>query len=300
MRPLVVVALVGACVDLEPDTGTWVPAAALTGPLAPELGPPPAPRAPTDTLRVGSWNVHYGDNPDELVASITGDPLLRETDVWLVQEIDAHPAEPQTRTAVLAERLGMTWVYAPAREQDHGGTHGLAILARYPLSNAHIRALPFFAQPVRSRPRIALAVDVRVGAETLTVVNLHLDVRLGPVDRIRQLAPAAETLAGRLVLGGDLNSNPWAWLQATIPLLATAAIVGQDQAVVVDDYLATLGYAIAIPATAATATTSLASIRLDGLYQRGAAFGASGVVRVPGSDHYPIVADVRLSSSDPP
>ncbi len=296
MKALALVALVGGCVDLQPDTGTWVPAAELTGTLAPELGPPPAPRAPTDTLRIASWNVHYGDNPDELVASITGDPILRDTDVLLVQEIDAHPDEPQTRAAVLAERLGMTWVYAPAREQAHGGTHGLAMLSRYPLTNARVRELPFFEQPIRSRQRIALAVDVLVGAETLTIVNLHLDVRLGPVDRIRQLAPAVETLADRLVVGGDLNSNPWAWIEATIPLLGTEAIVGQDQAVIIDDYLTTLGYAIAIPATAATATTSLASIRLDGLYQRGATFGASSVVRVPGSDHYPIVADVRLSN----
>lgn len=289
------VALVG-CVDLQPDDGTWAPAADITGTLAPELGPPPAPREPPATLRIASWNVHYGDNPDELVASITNDPILRDTDVLLVQEVDAHPAEPQTRAAVLAERLGMTWVYAPAREQNHGGTHGLAILSRYPLTNARVRDLPFFEQPIRSRQRVAMAVDVLVGAETLTVVNLHLDVRLGPVDRIRQLAPAVETISGRLVVGGDLNSNPWAWLDATIPLLGTEAIVGQDQAVLIDDYLSTLGYGIAIPATAATATTSLASIRLDGLYVRGATFGDSSVARVSGSDHYPIVADVTLSS----
>jgi endonuclease/exonuclease/phosphatase family metal-dependent hydrolase len=293
VKALLLLALVG-CVELEPDTGAWVPAAAITGPLAPELGPPPAPREPTATLRIASWNVHYGDNPDELVASITSDETLRDLDVLLVQEVDAHPDEAQTRAAVLAERLGMTWVYAPAREQNHGGTHGLAILSRYPLENARVRDLPFFQQPIRSRQRIAMAVDVVIGDERLTVVNLHLDVRLGPVDRIRQLAPAVETISGRLVVGGDLNSNPWAWLEATVPLLGTEAIVGQDQAVLIDDYLATLGYAIAIPASAATATTSLASIRLDGLYAREVAVSAGEVIRVTGSDHYPITMDVML------
>jgi endonuclease/exonuclease/phosphatase family metal-dependent hydrolase len=294
VKSLLLIAALGGCVDLHPDDGTWVPAAEITGKLAPELGPPPAPREPTGTLRIASWNVHYGDNPDELVASITNDPTLRDLDVLLVQEVDAHPAEAQTRAGVLAERLGMTWVYAPAREQNHGGTHGLAVLSRFPLENPRVRELPFFEQPIRSRQRVAMAVEVVVGAERLTIVNLHLDVRLGPVDRIRQLAPAVETISGRLVVGGDLNSNPWAWVDATIPLLGTEAIVGQDQAVLIDDYLTTLGYAIAIPASAATATTSLASIRLDGLYTRDVAITTSSVIHVSGSDHYPITMDVRF------
>ena len=285
--------LLAGCVSSTGDRGEWTPIESITGELAPELGPIPPPREPVLSLRIATWNVHYGADPEQLAAAIRNSQALASADVLLVQEIEAYPAEPSSRAQRLAEALAMTWVYAPARERDDG-THGIAILAHYPLAAIEIKQLPYIEQPIRARNRIALAADVVVGDARLRVVNLHLDVRIGPVDRIRQLHGAVVDKLDELVVGGDFNTNPWAWIDATIPLVGIEAIVGQEQAAVVDDYLSGIDFAGAIPVETATMRVPAFQIRCDDLYARGLPFTASGVEHVDGSDHWPVWFDVTL------
>ncbi len=283
-----------ACVTATEDRGTWEPIATITGPLAPEQGPPPPVVAAGRTLRVVTWNVHFGADPAALAATIRGSRELATADVILVQEIEAYPDEPSSRTRQLAEALGMTWVYAPARPTDDG-THGIALLSRYPLEAVEIKQLPFIDYSIRPRNRIALAADVVVGAARVRVVNLHLDVRIGPVDRVRQLHGAVTELPELpVIVGGDFNTNPWAWVEATVPLLATEAIVGQEQAAVVDDYLTGIGFAGAIPANVSTLRSPAFQFRTDDLHARDLAISAAGVVEVGDSDHWPVWFEVPL------
>jgi hypothetical protein len=134
VKRLVVVAAVasfGGCVEVSDMGGPWMPLVETTDSLSAEIGPAPAPRdPPTDTLRVVTWNVHRGPDIDELVAEIAKSTEVARADVVLVQEIEAHPSEAGTRASRLAAALDMTWVYAPARNED-SGTHGIAILSRY-------------------------------------------------------------------------------------------------------------------------------------------------------------------------
>jgi endonuclease/exonuclease/phosphatase family metal-dependent hydrolase len=287
--------LAPACVSIEDTMPPWQPAAEITGALAPELGPPPVPPPPRPAaLRIASWNVETGADPDALAAAILASPTLATADVILFQEIEAYPDEPGTRTARLAAALGMTWCYAPARVEADG-THGDAILSRFPLLDPEVKQLPYVDQPVNARRRIALRARVDLGAGvTLAVVGVHLDVRLGPVDRIRQLDPAVSDNPEAVVVGGDFNTNPWAWLETLIPLTGTEAIVGQDQAQIVDDYVAALGFATPIPPSADTHTFPVVDMRLDALYPRGLPVLAAGVDPAPGSDHYAVWLDVAL------
>src|SRR5690606_12239409 len=117
----------------------WEPVETVEGALAPERGPMIGSlRAASCTPRIATWNVHYGEDTAGLAAIITGSTYLRDADVLMIQEIEAYGTEGATRTARLATALGMTWVYAPARPED-AGTHGIALLSRYPLEAAAVK-----------------------------------------------------------------------------------------------------------------------------------------------------------------
>ena len=290
VRAVLLVGLVGCASQI--DNGTeWIAASEIGGGLAPELGPAPAERTAGSTLRVVTWNVHFGDDIAATARHFLASREVVLADVVLVQEIESHPDEPASRTQRLAEALGMTWFYAPARTEEGGGTHGIAILSRFPLERPEVRELPAFESSFRQRERNAMRVEVVVGAHRVQVVNVHLDVRLGAVDRIRQLDPAADAA----IVGGDFNTNPWAWVQSTVPLTGTEAIVGQEQARVVDDYMLQQGFATAIPPETSTMRIPAFQIRTDDLYARdGLTIVEAGVELVDGSDHWPVWADLAL------
>lgn len=296
IRTAVVASLVLAtgCVTLADEGTPWVSATQVTGALAPELGPRPATlRAAGCVARIASWNVHLGADVADLAAQLAASTEIARADVVLVQEIEAYPGEVGTRSARLAAALGMTWMYAPARVEDTG-THGIGILSRHPLEAPAVRELPYFDQPLNPRNRIAIATEVKIGAHRLQIVNVHLDVRLGAVDRIRQLHPAVNEIADRVLVGGDFNTNPWAWVDGILPLTGTEAIVGQQQAAVVDDYLTGKDFAGALALDAATMRLPGVGMRIDNFYARGLPILASGVEHVGGSDHWPIWVDVDL------
>ena len=281
-------AATAACVSQEDVGGPWQPATEYTDVGGVELGPTPtAADAPPCKLRVATWNVHFGADPDHLAKQIRESREISQADILLVQEIRSYPNEPGSRARRLGTLLGMTWAYAPAWAID-SGSHGLAILSKRPLANVRVRKLPYIDQPIHPEQRIALAAD----ADGLTLVDVHLDVRLGPVDRVRQLHPAVNDLGERLVVGGDFNTSPWAWVDSVVPLTGTQAVLDQDQAAVIDDYMFGIRFAGAISPDTSTINLPGFNMRIDDLYARGLPILASGVERVEGSDHYPVWFDV--------
>jgi endonuclease/exonuclease/phosphatase family metal-dependent hydrolase len=292
MRFALALCLATGCISIDDAPEPWVPAAEITGTLAPELGGEVTTVAPS-TLRIASWNVERGADPDALAAEIATSPVLATAGVILVQEIESYPGEATSRTSRLATALGMNWFYAPAREQD-AGTHGDAILSRFPLGIPEVKQLPYFDQPINARHRIAQRVAIDLGGRTLAIVNVHLDTRLAPVDRIRQLDPAVSDNPSEVVVGGDLNTLPWIWVASAVPLTSTEAVVGQDQAQIVDDYLHAQGFATPIVHTADTHDSTF-DMRLDALCPRGFTALDAGVdYTVAGSDHYAVWIDIAL------
>jgi endonuclease/exonuclease/phosphatase family metal-dependent hydrolase len=187
----------------------------------------------------------------------------------------------------------MTWFYAPARIEGDG-THGDAILSRFPLGAPEVKRLPFVDQPIHPRPRIAQRAEIELGSRTLAIVNVHLDTRLAVTDRIRQLDPAVVDNPPDVIVGGDLNTLPWIWVDTAVPLLSTEAVVGQDQAQIVDDYLHARGFATPIVHDADT-HESVFDMRLDALCPRGFAATDAGVdYTVSGSDHYAVWIDLAV------
>ena len=116
---------------------------------------------------------------------------------------------------------------------------------------------------------------------------------------MRQLDPAVADLAARVVVGGDFNTNPWAWVDGIVPLTGTEAIVGQEQAAVLDDYLASRRLASTIPLEEPTMRLPGLGMRIDNLYTRDLSVVDAGVEHVEGSDHWPIWLDVDLCGTGP-
>lgn len=246
-----------------------------------------------DAVRVVSFNVELGRDTEALAQLFATDPALMQADVVLVQEIEAHEAEPRSRASALAEALGMNYVYAPARDID-GGTHGLAIFSRHVITDAQVMRLPRVDMHIRPRERIALAADLEVGGVPLRVVDLHLDTRLNVTQRIQQLRPAVLDEPGSVVVGGDFNTNPYAWVEGAVPLTAVRGVAGLEQDEVIDDYMAAIGYAAPTQDSGPTQDAIVEQLRLDSLYTRGVEPLGSGVVAdADVSDHLPLWVDLR-------
>lgn len=279
--------MVGCGVDVG-EGGPWIPAAEIDGPMRPELAQPPPGADPGETLRIVTFNVLLGEDVAALAAALSGHPELAGADVLLLQEIESHPAEGGSRAARLAAALGMGHAYAPARTVE-AGTHGLAILSRHPLAEVEVMQLPRVELAIRPRDRIALAARVA----GIRVVNVHLDTRINITDRILQLRPAIIDEPIPTVVGGDFNTNPYAWTGGALPNLPAQAIAGSDQATLLDAYMGAAGYDTPTADLGATQDAIVLRLRLDALFTRGIAALQVGVEPGLGlSDHDPVWMDV--------
>jgi endonuclease/exonuclease/phosphatase family metal-dependent hydrolase len=291
-RTLLALLAVSGCTDVTDGGTPWLDADTIEGM---EVGPAPTLRAaPGCTLRVASWNLHKLPDPDAVIAHYAMSQEIAAADVILIQETSAFPGEATSRTAQLAEALAMTWAHSPVRELPDGVMQGNGILSRFPLERVQLKRLPYVKQIYSEQERSVVAADVVVGDQRVRVVSVHLDVRLQITDRIRQLDPAVTDLEERAVVGGDFNTAPWQWVEALVPLTSTQAVVGMEQAAVLDDYMASRRYASTISVETNTFTAPGFGMRLDNLYPRALPVLGASIEHVGGSDHWPIYVDVDL------
>jgi endonuclease/exonuclease/phosphatase family metal-dependent hydrolase len=236
--------------------------------------------------RVVAYNIH-GVDGDRLAHAISGAPALGGADVLLLSEVHAHG--PCSDACAAGARLGMASAYVPGHVQDRG-TEGVAILSRWPLSDVEVIELPYHHVVVNSARRVAVAATALTVDGPVRVFAVHLDNRISPSARVRQLAPVLERARrwpGPVVIGGDFNTSPFSWLAALVPFPTGR----QDDAV----ERAVREAGLTTPVTASGPTSQWLSMRLDAIYTRGVAvhaFGVSHDVRI--SDHLPLWADVEV------
>ena len=251
-----------------------------------------APAAVPGVVRVVSFNVHHGDDVPGLVRSIQTNTTLCSADVFLLQEIESFPAEGQSRTRRLAEALQLNYVYAPARFKEAGdGTHGLAVLSRFPLREVEVIPLKQYNLGVNTRQRIALGVTLELGKRRLRLYNVHLDTRINARQRLEQLQPVVEAArrhaGAETVIGGDFNTNPLYWLLPVLPLFRS------NQAKAVDDYMKENGYAAPFSETGGTMKKWGGRFRVDAIYSRGMTVKGFAIEEgVVVSDHFPVWVDL--------
>ena len=285
--------LAGCSIDLGPP-GTWVPADAIEGELAPVSGVVPSSgspmRAAAGPIRIATFNVEYGADPEGLALALGANPEVDAAAVILIQEVEAYPGEAAPRAQRLAEALGYAWAYVPARTKADG-THGLAILSRFPIEDVEVMHL---RETGGDHPRIAVSAEIMIGATPLHIIDVHLGTKLNIRDRILQLRPIVLGLEGPVIVGGDVNTSPFLWSDEAVPVLPAGEIVDTDQAPLLDDYMRQLGFDL--PAAGVGPTEHKYGIegRLDAFYTRGLVVAPAHVERsITGSDHWPVWFDVE-------
>jgi endonuclease/exonuclease/phosphatase family metal-dependent hydrolase len=242
-------------------------------------------------IRVVTFNVHRGKYPDRIANAIKSNENLAKADVFLLQEVEEYSHESVARAEKIACLLGFAYVYAPARAV-RGGTHGLAILSRYPLESVNKIALPFFKlQPFR-RNRISLIAYISVGHRRVCVANVHLDTRLSSDERAMQIKPVIDAMennrSGRVILGGDFNTLPFRFRHA-IPVAFC------DQKEDLRRYLEGSGFVTRCANAGHTLKKGFIELELDRIYVRHFDICECGVERsVAVSDHKPFWIDVKI------
>ena len=282
--------------------------------LSAALGAPPTVSAPDalQTLRGGSfsrdaqprarttildWNIDRGTHLND----IEGQMRQIVPDLCIFQEVDLG-ARRSGRIDVaqkLAETFQMNYVFAPEFEELSQGTrqnpayHGQALLTKLPIRSSRMlrfthqsgfwkpRPLLSSSLPLLQRReggRIALVTELDNGGKPLVVYNLHLESRGNDRLRLEQLEEVLNDAQRypqetSVIIAGDLNTKPPH--SALVPRLRQAGYRNAFG----DRHL----------------RTHVIFGALDWVFVRGPIeLGDANVLRVGGSDHFPIAVNVRL------
>jgi endonuclease/exonuclease/phosphatase family metal-dependent hydrolase len=234
--------------------------------------PVPVQTSAARTLRVATFNVHYGFDgawrydPEAIARAIEA----MGADVITLQEVAAGmPAAYGTDLALwLGRRLRMQSVFFPTIN----GLLGEAFLTRLPVVASGATLLP---PDTADRKQLAW-LTVHTGRSNVTVFGLHLGVR-EPERRV-QMAAAIRSLSqtAPAALAGDLNDQPGS---ETLNGLQAAGFLN------VFDILG-----VVQPPTAPALRPTMS---IDHVLVRGMNVDAAHVVAVTASDHRPVVAILR-------
>jgi len=162
-----------------------------------------------DTIRVVTFNIEYALHVPEAIEGLRAQPLLREFDVLLLQEMDAPGVD------AVATAFSLNYVYYPSSRSPK--THrdvGTAVLSPWPIAATSKVQLPHLSR-ITHHARAATAADVRIGERTVRVYSLHLStpLGLGPQQRREQLEAVLADAAlheGAVIVGGDFNAKAMA------------------------------------------------------------------------------------------
>ncbi len=241
-----------------------------------------------------SLNLHGTRAVDAILTALREAGDLDRADVMLFQEV-VHPKDGPGAVDRVARALGMEVAFAPGFKLRSGEQEGLAVLSRYPIFETRVIALQHNDLLWKSRRRVALAVTLQTPAGQVRVYNLHLDTRVNLKARLEQLRPIAEEAAayhGPVLVGGDLNTNPYRWVGHTLPV-----VVAPDQGAGVLRYMNALGYTSVFPRK--TPTSRYFRMQLDWLFLRNLEAGPVAVRPISFSDHHALCACLQLASASP-
>jgi endonuclease/exonuclease/phosphatase family metal-dependent hydrolase len=246
----------------------------------------------TRKLRILSWNIHKGiggvDRRYELPRVVE---VLKhyDADVLLLQEVaqGMPKLKHDDQAALLAEALGMHFVFAPEHQFAVGG-YGNLILARWPIVDSSHVDLTVGWRKKRGALQARIRAQVDGQQHTLVVHNMHLG--LAGSERGVQLEQFLSCQPFRgihratpVIVGGDLN-DLWGSLGPSHLLPAGFERAGKPQN---------------------TFPAVLPLRPLDGLFFRGNLklnhfeVGRTQLTRVA-SDHLPIYADFTPTEGSAP
>ncbi|MBC7223944.1 MAG: endonuclease/exonuclease/phosphatase family protein [Anaerolineae bacterium] len=183
----------------------WAGAALVVGlSLVLALPPRPAWKEPPATLRVATYNIHYGYNERR---NFTLEAIARTieengVDVVALQEVDAGRITSYSVDDALwlARRLGMQAVYQPTVEH----LTGIGLLSRVPLVSVEGKLLTS-----QEEQTAVIGAQLRTAGGRVNAFAIWLG--LTPEERATQIDEALAFIRGwegPAVFGGDFNSTP--------------------------------------------------------------------------------------------
>jgi endonuclease/exonuclease/phosphatase family metal-dependent hydrolase len=221
------------------------------------------------SLRVVTWNLHFGEKLDEIIATLENATELQEPDLLLLQEINAEGVES------IARQLRYNYIYYPTvfsrRRQSE---YGIAILSKWPLKDPDKILLPNWL-PGWVENRFAVKAVTTMNDRDITVYNTHLDL-MWMEPQVKFLASEMDKQDGPIILGGDFNTwRPW-----SIPFL--------------EDLMKGVGLERLTRESGYTFEVSGLKFTLDHIFSEELDY-TSGVYRkTNASDHHPVWVEIKL------
>lgn len=167
-------------------------------------------------LKILTYNIHHANPPskpkqidiDAIVSTIQAE----DPDLVALQEIDADTERsgPGNQAEMIAEKLGMYVFFGKAIDFG-GGSYGVAVLSRFPISEERVYQLPT-APDSNGEPRILASAKVNLPNGTfIRFGSTHLDSQGASTNRLLQIEELAriafkETIP--FILAGDFNATP--------------------------------------------------------------------------------------------
>jgi endonuclease/exonuclease/phosphatase family metal-dependent hydrolase len=296
--------------------------------------PVPASQAAPDRIRIMTWNIGRGYDPQRIASTIRE---LRP-DLACLQEVDwgNERTGGHDVLAALAEQTGMLGLFgieflelnSPQRaaRSAGGGVTGNAVLTRFEPVDAFRLPLPPCVDwerdasnprlPARVRRRIlreprigqrfGLGVEIALGHRRLIACSLHLEDKYGGVSgRWSQYSAAQEAVAPRCdaatigVIAGDLNTFNSRLANLFRPESAATAL-GKPPGVTEAQWWKTTllpptGYAdVFAPGAWTFSVTPFFRAKLDWITTKGGQVRDCGVGPFSASDHRPLWIDLDL------
>jgi endonuclease/exonuclease/phosphatase family metal-dependent hydrolase len=211
-------------------------------------------------LRIVSWNIEKGKQLPRILETFRCDPVLRFADVVLLNEVDVGMARSGNLDVAraAAEGLGTHLVFGPAHLEltkgtdddldspgaNRGSLQGNAVLSRHPVIDARIVALPACFEPFEFREkrygtRNCVWARIEIGARTMWIGSVHLEVRKTPGCRAVQMRHLLAHLPGGPhephIIAGDFNTSGlprgtrWHTLRSVALILARSPRAMQDR-----------------------------------------------------------------------
>ncbi|MFP4622477.1 MAG: endonuclease/exonuclease/phosphatase family protein [Bacteroidales bacterium] len=168
---------------------------------------------PQQKLSVMSYNIHHGQDADnnnklEAMAELI---KLSDADIVGLQEVDSvcFRSGQTDQAKKLAELTGMQFAYVRHFAFD-GGSYGMALLSKYPISNVRNRRLPVTSNS-QEKTVAFLTAHVAVSSTQSWLVGVaHLDYR-DANSRLRQANLIVDSYKKNPhpgILVGDMNAEP--------------------------------------------------------------------------------------------
>lgn len=158
-----------------------------------------------ETIRIATFNIHGGKGGDGKVDLDRTAHVLGGLDIVALNEVDGDLFLRRNQAGVLADSLGMAWIFAPTERRWWHDHFGNALLTT-------IEPESFFRIPLPGTQheghRNAILARFRHAGHDLRVLATHLD---RVIDREVQLEHVIELFLGLeepVLLMGDLNTRP--------------------------------------------------------------------------------------------